>query len=196
MWRTMPRPWTMNSPSRLLAAPVTAEDHVQGPADAAITLVQYGDFECPYTRMSLNSVHRLQRDYADRLRFVFRHFPLEEIHPHARAAATAAEAAEAQGQFWRMHEILFAHQKALEEADLHRYAIELELDPVKFEQHRASPEVASRIDRDLASGDDGGVEGTPTFYVNGVRHDGLYDVASLRAAIESQLTATAKHPGG
>src|ERR1700675_1618547 len=90
-----------------LPPPVTAEDHVQGPPDARVTLLQYGDYQCPYTRMSRHSIHALQHEYPDSLRFVFRHFPLEEIHPDARAAATAAEAAEAQGQFWAMHEHLF-----------------------------------------------------------------------------------------
>lgn len=177
----------MSGPAQL-AAPIAADDHAQGPADAEITLVQYGDYECPYTRMSRHSVHTLQRELADKLRFVYRHFPLEEIHPHARAAATAAEAAHAQGQFWVMHEHLFEHQRALEDRDLHQYAIDLGLDPGRFERDRTSPEVATRIDRDLASGDRSGVEGTPTFYINGVRHDGSFDVDSLRTAIEAQLS--------
>src|SRR6516225_5557121 len=101
-----------------LATPITEDDHVQGHADSAVTLVQYGDYECPYTRLSRLSVHRLQREFSGRLQFVFRHFPLEEIHPHARAAAAAAEAAGAQGEFWKMHEYLFQHQKALEAKDL------------------------------------------------------------------------------
>src|SRR5437588_2220809 len=105
-----------------LATPVIADDHVQGPAEAEVTLVQYGDYECPYTRMSRHSIHALQGELRDRLRFVFRHFPLEAIHPHARAAATAAEAAAAQDQFWAMHEYLFEHQHALGERDLHQYA--------------------------------------------------------------------------
>jgi protein-disulfide isomerase len=176
-----------------LAAPVTADDHVQGPVDAEVTLLQYGDYECPYTRMSRHSVHTLQTEFQDRLRFVFRHFPLEEIHPRARAAATAAEAAGLQADFWAMHEHLFAHQKALEEADLHRYALDLGLEPVRFERDRSSPEVGRRIDRDLASGGRSGVQGTPTFYVNGLRHDGPFDVDSLRAAITAALTGA---PGG
>src|SRR5262249_16800229 len=134
--------------SRRLAEPVTLEDHVQGRFDAEITLVLYGDYECPYTRLSRLSVRALQREFAqpprpsptssptqtqthaqtERLRFVFRHFPLEEIHPHARLAAAAAEAAAAQGEFWRMHDILFEHQKALEPANLLEYALDLGLD--------------------------------------------------------------------
>src|ERR1700730_11447319 len=111
-----------------LATPVTQEDHAVGPLDADITLLQYGDYECPYTRMSRHSIHALQREYPQNLRFVFRHFPLVEIHPHARAAAEAAEAAGAQGSFWTMHEYLFEHQHALDDADLHQYAIDLRLE--------------------------------------------------------------------
>src|SRR5882762_10433381 len=118
----------MSRPAAQLATPVAAEDHVQGTADAEVTLLQYGDYECPYTRMSRHSIHALQREYPDKLRFVFRHFPLDEIHPHARAAATAAEAASAQGQFWVMHEHLFEHQKALEDHDLHQYAMDVGLE--------------------------------------------------------------------
>jgi protein-disulfide isomerase len=171
-----------------LAEQITSDDHAQGDADAVVTLVQYGDYECPYTRLSRHSVHALQREFPDNLRFVFRHFPLEEIHPHARAAAMAAEAAGAQTDFWRMHEYLFEHQKALEHADLHTYATELGLDLSRFERDRSSPESAGRIERDIASGKRSGVEGTPTFYVNGVRHEGNYDLESLRAAIVASAT--------
>jgi protein-disulfide isomerase len=179
--------------TRRLAQPVAADDHAQGEASAEVTLVQYGDYECPYTRVSRLSVHALQREFSDRLRFVFRHFPLQAIHPHARAAATAAEAAGAQGAFWEMHEHLFKHQQALEERNLHQYAIDLRFQPERFDRDRGSPEVAQRIERDLASGERSGVEGTPTFYVNGVRHDGSYDVDSLRSAIAAVLNP---QPGG
>lgn len=178
--------------SATLATPITEDDHTQGPANAAITLVQYGDYECPYTRLSRHSVHQLQREFADSLRFVFRHFPLEEIHPHARAAAATAESAGFQRDFWIMHEYLFEHQKALEDADLKQYAIELGLDSERFDRDRSSRAVAQRIDRDQASGDQSGVEGTPTFFVNGTRHDGGYDLESLRSAIVVQLN---KSPG-
>lgn len=170
-----------------LADPVTSDDHVQGGPDAAVTLVQYGDYECPYTRMSRHAVHQLQREFPDTLRFVFRHFPLEEIHPHARAAAIAAEAAGAQTDFWIMHEYLFEHQKQLEEADLQKYVVELGLDPGRFERDRTKSDIARRIDRDLDSGERSGVRGTPTFYVNGIRHDGGYDLESLRPAIVANL---------
>ena len=180
--------------SAKLAGAVTDEDHAQGPADAAITLVQYGDYECPYTRLSRQSVHRLQREFPDSLRFVFRHFPLEEIHPHARAASVAAEAAVKQTDFWTMHEYLFEHQNALEDADVRRYAVELGLDSDRFARDRTSPEVENRIDRDLASGERSGVPGTPTFFVNGIRHDGGYDLESLRSAIVADIDGRAKAP--
>jgi protein-disulfide isomerase len=166
-----------------LATPITEDDHAQGPANAAIKLVQYGDYECPYTRLSRHSVHQLQREFPNRMRFVFRHFPLEEIHAHARAAAAAAEAAGHQTDFWTMHEYLFEHQRALEDADFKKYASEMGLDSERFGRDSRSPEVQQRIDRDLASGDQSGVEGTPTFYVNGSRHDSGYDLDSLRTAI-------------
>jgi len=178
-----------------LATAVSDEDHTQGPDDAAITLVQYGDYECPYTRLSRHSVHQLQREFSDRLRFVFRHFPLEEIHPHARAASAAAEAVARQTDFWTMHDYLFEHQQALEDADLERYALELGLDADRFARDRTSPEVETRIARDLASGARSGVPGTPTFYVNGIRHDGGYDLETLRSAILAHVGGRAEaHP--
>ena len=178
--------------SATLASAVTDEDHAQGPADAAITLVQYGDYECPYTRLSRHSVHQLQREFPDSLRFVFRHFPLEEIHPHARAASAAAEAAAQQTDFWTMHAYLFEHQQAFEDADLKGYALELGLDSDRFARDRTSPGVKNRIDRDLASGERSGVPGTPTFYVDGIRHAGGYDRESLRSAILAQIDGRAK----
>ena len=183
--------------SATLASAVTDEDHAQGPADAAITLVQYGDYECPYTRLSGHSVHQLQREFPDTLRFVLRHFPLEvdKIHPHARAASAAAEAAAQQTDFWTMHAYLFEHQQALEDADLKRYAVELGLDSDRFARDRTSRQVESRIERDLASGERSGVIGTPTFYVNGIRHDGGYDLESLRSAIQAHIDGRTKaHP--
>src|SRR5579859_6688836 len=170
-----------------LATPIADEDHAQGPANATVTLVQYGDYECPYTRLSRHSVHHLQREFSDRLRFVFRHFPLEEIHPHARAAAAAAEAAAHQTDFWTMHEYLFEHQKALEDVDLQAYAAKLGLDSERFDADRRALDIEQRIQRDVASGDQSGVEGTPTFFVNGTRHDGGYDLDALRSALVVHL---------
>ena len=177
--------------SATLATAIADEDHAQGPADAAITLVQYGDYECPYTRLSRHTVHQLQREFSDSLRFVFRHFPLEEIHPHARAASAAAEAAALQTDFWTVHDYLFEHQQALEDADLKRYVVELGLDSGRFARDRTSPEVEARIERDLASGERSGVAGTPTFYLNGIRHDGGCDLESLRSAILTHINGRA-----
>lgn len=177
---------TAAQPTRL-EMPVAADDHVQGSASALITLLQYGDYECPYTHLSRHSMRALQRELGHSLRFVFRHFPLAASHPHARAAAQAAEAAarQAEPSFWAMHETLFERQNALEEPDLRRYAAELGLDVDRFEQDRHGRTVAGRVDRDLASGKRSGVAGTPTFFINGVRHDGPYDTPSLRGAIRA-----------
>jgi protein-disulfide isomerase len=168
----------------------TLEDHAQGRFDAEITLVHYGDYECPYTRLSRLSVRALQRELGERLLYVYRHFPLEDIHPHARGAAAAAEAAGAQGEFWKMHELLFEHQTALEETDLRHYAVAIGLDPDRFERDRTSTETSAHIDFSLASGERNGVQGTPTFFINGRRHDGGYDLDTLRTAIaESSASA-------
>jgi protein-disulfide isomerase len=175
-----------------LADSVVSDDHVQGTSGAAVTLVQYGDYECPYTRLSRYAVRQLQREYPDTLRFVFRHFPLEQIHPHSRPAALAAEASGAQTDFWTMHEYLFEHQNHLEELDLQKYATELGLDADRFERDRRSPEIARRIDQDINSGERSGVEGTPTFYVNDIRHDGGYDLESLRQAIVTSMQRISK----
>jgi protein-disulfide isomerase len=182
----------MPSHTHRLADPITSEDHAQGEPDATVTLVQYGDYECPYTRLSRHAVLQLQREFPESLRFVFRHFPLEEIHPHARAAAMAAESAGAQTDFWKMHGYLFEHQKQLEDADLERYALELGLDVDRFERERRSPEIGRRIDRDVDTGERSGVEATPTFYVNGIRHEGGYDLESLRPAIATSMQGFSK----
>jgi protein-disulfide isomerase len=173
-----------------LAEPVSAEDHIQGPAGASITLVQYGDFECPYTRMSRHSVQQLQRELGNRLRFVFRHFPLREIHPHALAASRAAEAAGEQGKFWEMHEYIFSHQHALDDEHLLEYAVAVGLDVDRYQDDKGSAPVAGRIERDVQGGIRSGVRGTPTFFINGRRHHGSYEVDTLRAAISAELPNT------
>ena len=158
-------------------------DHVRG-SSAAPLLVEYGDYECPYSRQAFRAVERVERQLAGGVRFAFRHFPLTEIHPHAFAAATAAEAAALQDRFWEMHELLFHRQKALEDDDLRRYAAELELDVQQFDQDMAGTGVARRIRRDVESGlASGEVRGTPTLFVDGVVHRGGYDAASLLEAL-------------
>jgi protein-disulfide isomerase len=154
-------------------------DHVRGP-EAAPLLVEYGDYECPYSRRAFREIERVERRLAGGLRFAFRHFPLTEIHPHALAAAAAAEAAASQDQFWDMHDRLFHGQNALEDEDLRRYARDLALDEELFDEDRASEAVSARIRRDVESGvDSGEVHGTPTLFLNGSVYHGPHDTATL-----------------
>jgi len=175
---------TKGSGGNALTPPVGERDHARGPAEAPLTLVEYGDFECPYTRRARPVVERLGRDFGDRLRFVYRHFPLTRIHPHAQHAAEAAEAAASQGRFWEMHDMLFHNQRHLDAADLIRYAAELGLDVARFERELNEHAHAGRVNDDVGSGLKSGVKGTPTFFVNGLRHDGPSDLATLRTALE------------
>ena len=154
-------------------------DHARGP-EAAPLLVEYGDYECPYSRQAFREIERVERRLEKGLRFVFRHFPLTELHPHALAAAAAAEAASGQERFWEMHELLFHRQNALEDEDLLRYARDLALDAERFDTDRASEAVFARIRRDIESGlDSREVRGTPTLFVDGSVYRGPYDAATL-----------------
>ena len=172
-----------------LAVPVTEQDHTQGPTDAPVTLVQYGDYECPYTRQSTTGVRAIQQQLGTQLRFVFRNFPLTEIHQHALHSAEAAEAADAQGKFWEMHDYIFHHQHTLEDADLKRFAEAVRLDSTHFEQDMTQHKQLSRIKADVEGGERSGVQGTPTFYINGVRHDESWEQDALLAAIQKALNA-------
>jgi protein-disulfide isomerase len=165
-----------------LTPPVSDRDHINGPDDAPVTLVEYGDYECPYCGMAYPVVKSAQRALGDQLRFVFRNFPLAEAHPHARIAAQAAEAAGAQGKFWEMHDMLFEHQKALETEDLASYADSLGLDSVRFLRELQAGVYEKRVREDFRSGVRSGVNGTPTFFVNGSRYDG--DWANANEFIE------------
>ena len=160
-----------------LTPPVSDRDHIQGPLAAPVTLVEYGDYECPHCGKAYPIVQAVQRRLGDRLRFVFRNFPLAESHPHARRAAEAAEAAAAQGRFWRMHDMLFEHQHALEDADLVHYAEMLQLDVERFSRELRDGAYAQRVSDDVHGGARSGVNGTPTFFVNGVRYDGIWSPA-------------------
>ena len=166
-----------------LALPVGDRDHVQGPATAPVTLVQFGDFECPYCRAAVPIVQELHRLLGDQLRFVFRHFPLSGLHPHAQHAAETAEAAAAKGRFFEMHAALFEHQEALEDDDLVRYAADLGLDSTRIRRELAAHVHADRVREDFESGVRSGVRGTPTFFVDDVRYDGLIGVNQLLSAI-------------
>ena len=161
-------------------APLDEEvDHIRGGAGGRVIL-EYGDYECPYSRKAFRAIERVEKQLGGAIRFAFRHFPLTEKHPHALAAAAAAEAAARQDRFWDMHGLLFHRQGALEDDDLQRYAAELGLDVSRFDEDRSSPDVLGRIGRDVESGlASGEVRGTPTLFVDGVVHLGGYDAATL-----------------
>jgi protein-disulfide isomerase len=167
-----------------LTVPVTEGDHIDGPADAAVTLVEYGDYECPYCGAAYPIVKEIQQRMGDRLRFVFRNFPISTSHPHAEQAAEAAEAAAAQDKFWQMHDVLYENQRRLDDPALHGYAEQAGLDVERFDREMAEHVHAARVREDFMSGVRSGVNGTPSFYINGVRHDDSYDVDTLLAALE------------
>jgi protein-disulfide isomerase len=166
---------------------VSKSDHAEGPADAVVTLVEFGDFECSHCGQAYLIVKDIQNRLKGKLRFVFRNFPLTHQHQHALPAAEAAEAAAAQGKFWPMHDILFEHQKRLGDAQLVRHAAKIGLEPSKFaadmETHAHLPRVQEHFDSGLGSG----VHATPTFFINGVRYDQSWDVDSLTAALKAAL---------
>jgi len=168
-----------------LVVPVSERDHHQGPATAAVTLVQYGDYECPYTRQSTTIVRAIQQQLGDQLRFVFRNFPLTEIHPHALHAALAAEAAAAQGKFWQMHDYIFHHQHTLEDADLEQFAGAVGLEMEQYARALAEHRALARIEEDVEGGLRSGVQGTPTFFINGVMYRGSWERDALLAALQA-----------
>jgi protein-disulfide isomerase len=166
-----------------LAVPVTKRDHIQGPFHAPLTLVEYGDYECPACGMAYPGVKAVQENLGDRLRFVFRNFPLTQVHPHAEHAAEAAEAAGASGLFWPMHDVLFENQDALEDEDIAGYAAELGLDAAHMLSQIAAGAYARRVREDFMSGVKSGVNGTPTFFMNDLRYDGGFDSQQMLAAL-------------
>jgi protein-disulfide isomerase len=155
-----------------LRVPISREDHSLGPENASITLIEYGDFECPHCARAFAAVHRLLDALEGDLRFIYRHFPVTQIHPHALERARAAEAAGLQGRFWEMHALLYENQEEVGEDSLLSFARTLGLDLSRFEADQGSPQVQEKIERDIEGGVRGGVNGTPTFFVNGVRYDG------------------------
>jgi protein-disulfide isomerase len=166
-----------------LSVPLSEHDHVIGPATSLVELVEYGDYECPYCGAAYGSVKEILGVLGDDVRFAFRNFPLGQIHPHAVQAANAAEAAGAQGEFWGMHDLLFENQRHLDTQSLLAYARALGLDLQRFGADLTQQTYAPRIREDFLSGVRSGVNGTPTFFVNGVRHNGGYDPESLLEAI-------------
>jgi protein-disulfide isomerase len=166
-----------------------SRDHLRGPADAVVTVVEYGDFECPWTQMAAPTARELLARNSD-IRYVWRHLPLHDVHPHAQLAAEAAESAGRQGKFWPMHDLLLANQENLELEHILKYAAELQLDLKRFRTDLTSHDFATRIAQDIDSADRSGVAGTPTFFINNHRHDGPQDLGSLTEAIR-QSVATA-----
>ena len=169
-----------------LTLPVSERDHVLGPDDAPVTLVEYGDYECPYTAVAYAFLVELRQAIGDRLRIVYRNFPLDDIHPHAEQAAEACEAAAAQGKFWQMHALLFRNHEALGKRDLIRYAGELGLDTTRFERDLVERTHAGRVEEDRRSGEASGVRSTPTFFINGRRHRKKFDLQALLDEIAAE----------
>jgi Na+/H+ antiporter NhaA len=172
----------------------TERDHIRGRVDAPVTLVEYGDFECPYCGHAAPVIAKLLDHLGDELRYVFRHLPLNDVHTHAQLAAEAAEAAGAQGAYWDMHDRLLTHQDALTPSDLYRHASDLGLDLDRFSDDLRHRRFAARVAEDVQSADASGVSGTPTFFVNGRRHQGVYDVGTLTRAVKAAARASAASP--
>ena len=168
---------------------VTADDHVRGPAGAAVTVLEYGDYECPFCRGAARDVHHLLDSHPGRIRFVFRNFPIPQLHPHAGQAAEAAEAAAAQGRFWEMYETLLTPSSRLDLGSLLDYAADLDLDLGRFRTEVTGNAYAARIERDVAEGVRNGVNATPKFYVDGVRIDGKLPLEGLENAIRASVRA-------
>ena len=169
---------------------VTADDHVRGPAGAPVTVLEYGDYECPYCRGAFRDVHELLADYPDQIRFAFRNFPIPQLHPHAEQAAEAAEAAAAQGKFWAMYELLLTPSSRLDLGSLLDYAADLSLDVGRFRGDVEGKAYAGRIERDVAEGVRDGVNATPKFYVNGERVDGKVPLEGLVDAVQAALPSS------
>src|SRR6266849_165999 len=172
--------------SIMLAVPVNESDHVMGPTSAPITVVNYGDYQCPGCQKTHRSTEKLARELLDRVRLVHRHFPLVKSHPRALRAAEAAEAAAAQGKFWEMHRLLYLHPDKLGDRDLHRYGYELGLDLARFDREMASGIYADRILKELYFSLNHGITGTPTTFINGVCYpmSGTELVAAVKAIVE------------
>jgi protein-disulfide isomerase len=166
-----------------LVLPVGTRDHIEGLLTAPIMLVEYGDYQCPYCAQAVEIVREVQYELGDRLCYIFRHFPLTDLHSHAARAAEAAESAGVQHQFWEMHYQLFHHQTALSETNLWHYAHNLGLNVDRFESELNNERHLRHIQEDLRSGEESGVDSTPTFFINGVRHVGRWDAGSLLNAM-------------
>ena len=171
-----------------LKVPVGPEDHAQGPAGAPVTLVEYGDYECPHCGRAYPIIKALQKSFGKQLRFAFRNFPLQEIHPYAEAAAETAEFAATHGKFWEMHDLIFENQNSLSEQMLGELAQRLTLDRQALREALESGTFAERVRRDFSGGVRSGVNGTPTFFINGQRYDGDFELETLRHAINREAS--------
>jgi len=170
-----------------LAVPVNAIDHLLGPAHAPVTLVEYGDFECPNCKQAAPAVRLLLDHFAGRVRVVFRHFPLEEVHPHALHAALAVEAAGAQGRFWEMHDLLFENQEHLKARQVRGYAERLELDLERYDSEMKDELYLQRVREEISGGKRSGVRATPTFFINGRIRDVSFGLQALADGVERAL---------
>jgi protein-disulfide isomerase len=168
---------------------ITADDHVRGPGDAPVTVLEYGDYECPFCRGAARDLHRMLDLYPGSIRFVFRNFPIPQLHPHADQAAEAAEAAAAQGRFWEMYELLLRPSSDLDLGSLLGYAQSLDLDVEQFRKEVTSGAYAAKIDHDVREGFSNGVNATPKFYVDGKRLDGKFPLEGLEDAIRASIQA-------
>jgi protein-disulfide isomerase len=182
----------MSSYENMLTEPVSAKDHVQGPATARVTLVEYGDYECPYCGEAYSVLKAVQKRMGGHLRFAFRNFPLTGMHPYTLVAAEAAEAAGAQGKFWEMHDTLYEHQDDLESQALIRYARTLELDVERFAEDVNAGAFVAKIKKDFQSGVMSGVNGTPSLFINGERYDGRYDAESLLDVLQAAASESSR----
>jgi protein-disulfide isomerase len=170
-----------------LVVPIQPTDHIEGADHAPVTIVEYGDFECPNCKQAAPALKLLLERFAGRARVVFRHFPLQEVHPHALAAAQAAECAGGQGKFWPMHDVLFANQEHLKTNQLHSYAERLGLDMARYTAEMDDQVYLQRVREHMEGGRRSGVRGTPTFFVNGRLQDVSYGIRSLFDAVETAL---------
>ena len=175
--------------STRLTPPVNDQDHVLGPADAPVTLVEYGDYECPYCGTAYPIVNSILEQMGDTVRFVYRHFPLTRVHPHAEHAAEVAEAASDQGKFWEMHHLLFRNQQALDDESLLAYAARVGLEPDDVAHALATHIYTGQVREQFESGVRSGVNGTPTFFINGWRHDAPWDEPALLEALQEAALA-------
>ena len=173
-----------------LTLPISGRDHIRGAENAPATLLEYGDYECPHCGAAYPIVEALRKSLEDTLRFAYRHFPLTQVHPHAQLAAEAAEAAGAQGKFWDMHNMLYTHQEGLGPGDLMVYANAIGLDMQRFRRDLETHAHLDRVQEDFMSGVRSGVNGTPTFFINGLRYNGPRDFATMLAVINEVVEAS------